>query len=211
MKTLVHEEQYRGAQLIEKMKSQALTICGAGAIGSNMTENLSRQGFSKISVIDYDRVDDHNRHTQVWSHRDVGQLKVNALQAYVYNIMGVKIIGINRTLDVSNVKKLLPKGSIVIDGFDNSSARRIVSEYCSEHDIECLHAGLYRDCAEVCWNDSYRIPDDVKGMDVCEYPLARNVIMMAVSVASESLIRFLDTGAKENYMITLKDLKIAPL
>lgn len=35
---------------------------------------------------------------------------------------------------------------------------------------------------------SYRVPGDVAG-DVCEYPLARNLISLAVALASELLVR----------------------
>jgi hypothetical protein len=64
--------------------------------------------------------------------------------------------------------------------------------------------------AEVTWNEVYRVPTNVKGMDVCEYPLARNIVMLAVTVATEVLIRYVDTGRKESYIITLGDLKVSP-
>ena len=35
----------------------------------------------------------------------------------------------------------------------------------------------------------YRVPCDVGG-DACDYPMARNLVMLAVAVASESLVRF---------------------
>lgn len=211
MTTLVHEEIYRGGDLLKKMAEQDLLICGAGAIGSNLVENLVRQGFKKITVIDFDRVDDHNRHTQIYDRRDIGQLKVNALKSRIFNIMGVSIEIISQKLEQSNIERVMKKDFLVIDGFDNTESRRLITEYCNGTGKTCLHAGLNRDYAEVVWNQFYRVPDSVKGMDVCEYPLARNVILMAVAVASEVLIKYLDRGVYENYAITLKDLKIREL
>jgi molybdopterin-synthase adenylyltransferase len=210
MDLFVHEEEYRGKKLLEKFHAQKIVLCGAGAIGSNMAENLVRQGFSDLSVIDFDRVENHNRHTQVWDSRSIGQLKAAALKVHLFNIMKVSITPIIRELEESNVKKYLKEG-IVIDGFDNSKSRRLVTEHCRDNNIECLHIGLNTDCAEVMWNDSYRVPLDVEGLDVCEYPLARNIIMLAVVVGTESLIRFIDTGVKENYIISLGDFKITKI
>jgi len=209
MNTFTHEEVYRGEDVLKKMSETPITFCGAGAIGSNMCMNIVRQGFKNISVIDFDRVEDHNRHTQVYGRRDVGQLKTAMLKNRIFMDMGVSIGDNSKELTADNIKKFIDTFPIVIDGFDNSASRRLVTDYCTKNNVECLHVGLFQDYAEVIWNEQYRVPDDTKAMDVCEYPLARNVIMMAVSVASESLIRFISTGAKESYYITLKDLKIS--
>ncbi|RPJ79084.1 MAG: ThiF family adenylyltransferase [Deltaproteobacteria bacterium] len=208
MNTLIHEEQYRGLALIKKMKDQTFTICGAGAIGSNLVENMARQGFKIFTVIDMDRVDDHNRHTQAYGRRDIGQLKVNALKSKIFDLMNVNLETISRKLESSTVKKDIKKDSIVIDGFDNSESRKIVTEHCQKNGIVCLHVGLYKDYAEIHWNEGYRVPEPVTGLDVCEYPLARNIILMAVSVATEVLIRYLDKKEQKNYSITLGDMHV---
>lgn len=208
MDTLIHEEKFRGKTLLQKMAEQSFIICGAGAIGSNIIETMARQGFKKFTVIDFDRVDDHNRHTQIYGRRDIGQLKVNAVKARVFDLMGISVEAVSKKLETSNIKKLLTAGSIVVDGFDNSESRRLVAEHCRTNNINCLHVGLYKDVAEVHWNAGYRVPEPVKGVDVCEYPLARNIILMAITVATEVIIRHLDKGAVENYVLTLGDMKI---
>jgi molybdopterin/thiamine biosynthesis adenylyltransferase len=211
MNILVHEEKYRGEVLLKKMADQEFIICGAGAIGSNLIENMVRQGFKKFLVIDDDRVDDHNRSTQIYDRRDVGQLKVNALKARIYNIMGVTIEICSKKLDETNIGKIFKKGSIIVDGFDNVTSRGVIAKYCTANDILCLHSGLYKDYAEVKWNQNYRVPDAVKGLDVCEYPLARNIVMMAVMASIEAILRYLEKGVFENYAITLKDMQITTL
>jgi molybdopterin/thiamine biosynthesis adenylyltransferase len=210
MNTLIHEEKYRGDKLLKNIAECELILCGSGAIGSNFADNACRTGFKKITVIDFDRVTDHNRGTQIWGRRDVGQLKVAALKTAMFNNMGVTVTDVSRKLEVSNVDKYLKKGSLVIDGFDNPESRALVHEHCQKNKITCLHVRLAKDCAEITWNDAYRVPKAVTGLDVCEYPLARNIVMLAVVVGVESVIRYLDTGAQESYFITLGDLKILP-
>lgn len=46
MNTYVHEELYRGKDLFEKIKTRRIVVCGCGAIGSNLVDNLIRQGSS---------------------------------------------------------------------------------------------------------------------------------------------------------------------
>jgi molybdopterin/thiamine biosynthesis adenylyltransferase len=122
--------------------------------------------------------------------------------------MGIVIESIPKKLEESNIKKFLKPSSVVIDGFDNVESRRLVTDYCKKNSIECLHIGLFQDYAEVIWNKKYRVPDDVKNIDICEYPLARNIILLAISVATESLISFVATKEQRSFVITLKDLKI---
>ena len=78
-----------------------------------------------------------------------------------------------------------------------------------------LHAEPIRefesaDYAEVIWDERYRVPRDVGG-DVCDYPLARNLVLLAVTVASEAALRFAATGAKPDWSATLADLAVLPI
>ncbi len=203
----VHEELYRGDKLFKKLKSFPIVVCGCGAIGSNLIVNLIRQGFESITVIDMDRIEQHNLNNQIWGRREVGGMKASLMENIAYSSMGVKVVGIAKELTASNIKKVFEGASLVIDAFDNSKSRRLVSDYCKDK-VDCLHIGLNTDYAEVIWNETYRVPNDVDGGDVCEYPLARNICMLSVVVATEVLLRFVETKAKESYSITLKDFKV---
>jgi len=208
MRTLEHEINFRGEDLMKKIGSYSIVVCGAGAIGSNLIDNMVRQGFTRITVIDDDRVEDHNRQTQIYSRRDVGSLKVQALRSIVFNNMSVQIEAQKLRLTEKTVSSLLTKGSLVVDGFDNAQSRGIVTDYCRKNGIDCLHVGLFQNYAEAIWNEQYHLDGDSKGADICEYPLARNVILLAVSVATEVIIRYIATGKKEQYTITLGDFRI---
>ena len=94
-----------------------------------------------------------------------------------------------------------------MDSFDNSESRELVREYCELTDTPCMHVGLYADYGEVMWNTDYQVPQNVEG-DVCEYPLARNLVMLASSVAAEVAVQFLATGKQTDWSITLGDFSI---
>jgi hypothetical protein len=90
-----------------------------------------------------------------------------------------------------------------IDAFDNSASRQLIQEQCRADQIPCLRVGLYADYCEVVWDERYRVPRDVGG-NVCDYPLARNLVVMA----SEAAIRFVASGERKNWTGTLGDLAV---
>ncbi len=121
-----------------------------------------------------------------------------------------KVEAETKELTATNAAQLLKGSGLIVDVFDNSTSRQSVKDYADRTGTPCLHAGLSADYAEVIWNEVYRVPSDVND-DVCDYPLARNLVMLTVAVACEAIISFVATGEQRHFTITLKDLSIKPL
>ena len=204
-----HEEFYRGENYVDELNKVRGVICGAGALGSNLAETLLRQGWTNFLLIDMDRVEVHNIGTQIYDEEDVGQLKVAACQSKFIRICGDDIDITSNELTSKNVKKLLKNADLVIDAFDNSESRQLLQTHCRDNDINCLHAGLNVDYGEVVWDEKYLVPGKTEG-DVCDYPLARNLISIIVSIAAEEVLDFClaKNPRRKNWSVTLKDLKI---
>ncbi len=202
-----HEQLYRSQAAMQKIKDFPITICGAGALGANLCETLSRTGFSQLRIIDRDRVEERNLSTQPFYRTDIGSQKAKILANNLYRALSIKIDGRAEELTSNNCSKLLSNTKLVIDMFDNSTSRQIVKDFCLQANLECLHVGLAGDYAEVIWNERYRVPSPNQD-DVCDYPLARNLVMLAVSVASETIISYIVNEKKDNYTITLADFAI---
>lgn len=209
MSIFFHEQISRTNELMKQLEKYPIAICGAGALGANIAENLARSGFNQLKVIDYDRIEERNLSTQPYYRSDVGAFKAKILANHLYRAVGVKIVAVTDKLTPESVTSLL-KENLVIDAFDNSIARRIVKDYCERKSISCFHAGLSSDYTEVIWNEVYRVPSD-ENDDVCDYPLARNLVMLTVAVTCETVINFIANGQKPSYSITLKDLSIQSL
>jgi hypothetical protein len=73
-----------------------------------------------------------------------------------------------------------------------------------------MHVGLHADYCEVLWDEQYRVPRDVAA-DVCDYPLARNLVLLSVVVAFEAVIACFASGERASRFATLGDLAIRPL
>ena len=209
---LLHEALYRGADKLVRARDVQVVLCGAGALGSHLADNLARQGFTKLRVIDHDRVEAHNVGTQLYGESEVGVWKVEALRNRLFRACGMEAEAVRKELTAGNARTLLGGAGVVVDAFDNSAARQVVQDHVrgTGAGVPCLHAGLYEDYCEVVWDEDYRVPRDVAG-DVCEYPLARNLVLLAVAIASETLVNFVLDGQKRNWSATLRDMVIAPM
>ena len=201
-----HEQLHRTPALMAKLKDFPIAICGAGALGANLTENLARSGFGKLRVIDKDRIEERNLSTQPYYRSDVGAYKAKILTNSLYRALGIAVDGRSQELTPSNVKQLLNGSALVVDCFDNSIARRIVTDYCATH-IPCLHVGLASDYAEIIWNQIYRVPSSAND-DICDYPLARNLVILTVAVACEVITSFVANEQQKSLTVTLNDFAI---
>ena len=206
----LHERIYRGEDALATFADAAITVCGAGAVGSMIVDQLSRQGFQRIRVIDFDRIESHNVGTQLYGLSDVGARKVNALRSIVYRATGVQIDARDKRVNSRTAKSLLRASDLVIDAFDNAKSRSIVQTHCINNSMACLHVGLSADYCEVIWSDRYVVPEDV-GDDVCEYPLARNLVLFSVALASEIIIDYFTDGTTKSAAMTLRDQRVEPL
>lgn len=204
----LHENLYRGKDLAAKIATLPICICGVGALGSILCDTLARQGFKTLKVIDFDRVEVHNLNTQLYGMDDVGQLKVTALQQKIYRATKIQVQTESKKLENNNVAKLLKNYSLIIDCFDNFEARNLLTSYCASGKLDCLHGGMFEGYGEVVWNEVYKVPKNAVGLDVCSYPLARNLATFVVSIMAEELQNFVGTGKKRSHSITLGDFKI---
>uniref|UniRef100_B8HV35 UBA/THIF-type NAD/FAD binding protein n=1 Tax=Cyanothece sp. (strain PCC 7425 / ATCC 29141) TaxID=395961 RepID=B8HV35_CYAP4 len=202
-----HEKLYRTDPVMTELKQYSVTVCGAGALGGNLTENLARTGFGRLKLIDRDRIEERNLATQPYYRSDVGAFKAKILANHLYRAIGTPVSLETKELTSANVVQLLQDSQLIVDTFDNSASRQLLKTYADQTGIPCLHAGLAADYAEVVWNPVYRVPSD-RNDDVCDYALARNLVLLTVAVACEALITFITTAQQRNFTLTLKDLSI---
>ena len=208
MSIFYHEQLYRSAEVMRRLREQQVTVCGAGALGANIAESLARTGFARLRIIDRDRVEERNLSTQPYHRADVGAHKARILANSLYRALGVRVEACAEELTGRNAGKLL--AGVVVEAFDNSVSRQAVKEACAEKGLACLHAGLSEGYAEVIWEPHYRVPSAARD-DVCDYPLARNLVTLTVAVACEALVRHAAAGERESYTLTLGDFAVRRL
>ncbi len=66
--------------------AKPIHIIGVGAVGSRVAEILTRLGFNNLVVYDFDIVEDTNITNQLYTYKDLGQVKTDALENHLKDI-----------------------------------------------------------------------------------------------------------------------------
>lgn len=208
MSYLLHERLYRGEDALKVLAEAPITVCGAGALGANLTESLARSGCRRLRLIDRDRVEARNLSTQPFLRDDIGARKAAAIAHALFRAVGVDVKIVSRELTARNAGELLRGSALVVDAFDNSVGRAAVTAWCRSAEVPCLHLGMADGYGEATWNEGYRVPGPGRD-DLCDVPLARSLVLLTVAVGAEVAVRFLTRGERQNVEITLEDLRVS--
>jgi predicted ThiF/HesA family dinucleotide-utilizing enzyme len=215
MSFFLHEARYRD---MSPAADRLVTICGSGALGSNLAETLARMGLRRLRVIDHDRIAAHNLSTQPWVQQHVGELKARVLANMLYRAVGARIEAQPTTLTIDNAGVLLRGSAVVIDAFDNLRSRAAVEAITQAAGIPCLHIALGTAGDYGCglWDGAYlpMMNADISAqaqptLPTCNYPLTRTLALLVAATAAEILTRHLLDGSQPNFECTLRDLRIS--
>ena len=209
MSFMLHEKVYRGDALLRTLAGCRITVCGAGALGANLVEQLARCGAAGLTVIDRDRLEEQNLATQPYGRSELGGYKATLLAAQMYRALGIEVKAVAKELTTDSAARLLRGSQLVVDCLDNRAGRQCVQDACRQYDLPLVHCGLNGDYAEVVWDSIYRMPSGA-GEDVCDYPLARNLVTMSVACLAEVILTWLGSEQSESYSITLRDFAVRP-
>jgi molybdopterin/thiamine biosynthesis adenylyltransferase len=207
MSFTLHETRYRGKQLLDRLAHARITVCGAGSLGANLVEQLARCGATGLTSIDRDRLEEQNLATQPYGRSELGAYKATVLSAQLYRALGLEVQAVCKEINPDSAPRLLRGSQLVVDCLDNRAGRLCLQETCRQFGIPLLHAGLNGDYAEVVWDALYAVPSGA-GEDVCDYPLARNLVTMTVACLAEVIFTWLETQECQNLSITLRDFAV---
>jgi len=201
-----HEERHAS---LARHASSLITVCGAGTLGGNLAETLARMGLTRLRVIDRDKVEMRNLSVQPYSRAEVGAPKARALANLLYRAVQAKVEPVVTELTASNAPDLLNGSAVVVDAFDNSSARAAVSLAARSLAQPCLHIGFSPDglYGNGMWEPHYRVPRETPG-DPCDYPLTRPFVLALSALAARAITDFLLLDLRFEFEMTWKDLHI---
>ena len=117
-----------GQKLISKAK---ILVVGAGGLGCPIAEFLSRAGIGTLGIVDFDKVQLSNIHRQsMYNTKDIGKFKVDVVQKKIKLINPlVKIKKIRKKINEKNIKNIVSKFDIIVDGSDNFKTKFLLNKY----------------------------------------------------------------------------------
>ncbi len=120
-----------GAVGQEKILKSKVLIVGSGGLGCPVADALCRAGVGTIGIIDDDKVSLSNIHRQsFFTSKDVDKSKVKILKERIKLINPeTKTIIFKEKITKLNIKKIIKKFHIVVDGSDNFKTKFLLNEY----------------------------------------------------------------------------------
>ena len=118
----------------KKIINSKVLIVGVGGLGCPIADLLARAGIGLIGVIDFDKVSLSNIHRQtLYTTKDIGKFKVNVIKKKL-NLINkeVRVKIYNKKADDKNLKKIIKKYDIVVDGSDNFKTKFLLNKYSLE-------------------------------------------------------------------------------
>lgn len=201
-----HEERHAS---LAPHAANLITICGAGTLGANLAETLARMGFTRLRLIDRDKVEARNLSVQPYSRAEIGAPKARALANTLYRAVQARVEPLTVELTAANAPELLKESALVVDAFDNHSARAAVSQVTRAAHLPCLHVGFSPDglYGSGVWEPDYQVPRETPG-DPCDYPLTRPFALALSSLAARAIADFFRLDLAHEFEMTWNDLKI---
>lgn len=106
-----------------------IIICGAGGIGSNLAVMLVRSGVKRLTIIDFDMVEESNLNRQYYFKKDIGKPKVAALKEILQSITDVEVKAVQEKIDEQNARDLLSGFDIVCEAFDSAEQKAMLANF----------------------------------------------------------------------------------
>lgn len=128
MKHKMYKRQYGLVRPDELEKP--IVVIGAGGVGSMAVLALAKMGCQNISVVDFDKVEEHNQPSQLYGKKHVGMAKVDALYEIILELADKEIFAYNMNFEdyvsISGEEGADLSNTIVIVAVDSLDARRSI-------------------------------------------------------------------------------------
>ncbi len=134
-----------GVQGQKKLASSRILICGCGALGSVLSNILTRSGIGFIRLVDRDFIETDNLQRQaLYDEQDVHDNlpKAEAAARKLRRInSSISIEPVIANIDHTNIRKLVDRIDLIVDGTDNFETRFLINDISIEKDIPWIFSG----------------------------------------------------------------------
>ena len=210
-----------GADGQKKILSTKILIVGVGGLGCPAAESLVRAGIGTIGLMDDDIVNLSNIHRQsLFSSRDIKKSKVSVAAKKLKEINpNTKIKTYKSKLTKNNIKNILKKYEIIIDGSDNFKTKFLINDYCIKLKKKLITGAIskfdghvftfdFRDKKTASLKSFYQekeISDDIFN---CEFDgvLGTTASIVGTTQANEALKMIMNIGQSLKNQILIIDL-----
>ncbi|MSR31925.1 MAG: thiazole biosynthesis adenylyltransferase ThiF [Gemmataceae bacterium] len=130
----------------KKLLASRVTLCGCGALGTVLANNLARAGVGKIRIVDRDFIEPSNLQRQVlFDEQDVKENLPKA-EAAVRKLRlinsAIEIEAVVTDIDRTNIESLCQDADMILDGTDNFEIRYLINDVAVKTNKPWVYGGV---------------------------------------------------------------------
>ena len=132
-----------GENGVKKLENSHVAVIGVGGVGGYVCLMLARAGVGRITLVDFDRVDETNINRQVVANvNTIGMLKTEVMKNIILSInKDCKIDIFSERFCAQFANRLFSnKFDYVVDAIDSVSDKIELIVYCKQHGINIISA-----------------------------------------------------------------------
>jgi len=121
----------KGLLEVDVLSKKHVAIVGLGSFGSQIAIELTKAGVGVFSLFDFDRVELHNLARHTCTIKDLGRLKINAIEDAILGKNPYAIVhkyATNISSDVKTIESIMPSIDLLICATDNNESRFVISK-----------------------------------------------------------------------------------
>lgn len=122
-----------------------IAVVGAGALGCGVLPRLLHLPVSTLTVVDGDRVEEHNLDRQeLYAHVDIGRPKAAVAASWLRHApKAVHVQAVDAFLSAANADELVSGQDIVVDLTDDVHVRRLIDRTCARHGVALVSGAVH--------------------------------------------------------------------
>ncbi|UOQ78946.1 molybdopterin-synthase adenylyltransferase MoeB [Hymenobacter sp. 5516J-16] len=129
-----------------RLKNARVLVVGAGGLGCPILQYLAAAGVGTLGIVDADQVERSNLQRQIlYGPADLGQPKAEAAARAVKRInplVHTEVHSCRATL--GNVRELVSRYDVVVDGSDNFPTRYLLNDACVSFNRPLVSGAIYK-------------------------------------------------------------------
>ncbi len=132
-----------GEEGLEKLKNSHVAVVGIGGVGGYVCVMLARAGVGKLTIVDFDKVDETNINRQiVATTKTVGEYKVDVMAKMLRDInSNCQVCALKERFNENFAKTLFQNHfDFVVDAIDSVSDKVELICFCKQNGIDIVSA-----------------------------------------------------------------------
>ena len=135
-------EMILGNDSMNQLARSHVAIVGVGGVGGAVIEMLARSGVGRLTIIDFDTIDETNINRQfIALTSTIGAKKVDVWKKRILDINPqCEVNAICEKVNETNLSIIIPECDVVVDAIDMVSSKIALINYCKIHKIPIISA-----------------------------------------------------------------------